>query len=128
MPRDDRRMTFIVVSGHGERSTRSWEISYRQLRRWVIAGIAAAALLLLMAVSWVWVAAQAARVPGQQREIRRLQEEVAQVQQLQRMLQRMEARNEQINTMLGGGVRVDTAAAAADSAEPADTTADDGGA
>jgi biopolymer transport protein ExbB/TolQ len=121
-------MTFIVVSGHGERSTRSWEISYRQLRRWVIAGIATAALLLLMAVSWVWVAAQAARVPGQQREIRRLQEEVAQVQQLQRMLQRMEARNEQINTMLGGGVRVDTSAAAADSVEPADTTADDGGA
>jgi cell division protein FtsB len=128
MPRDDRRMTFIVIPhGQGDLSTRSWEISYRKLRIAAITGISLAALLLLMAVSWVWVAAQAARVPGQQREIRRLQEEVAQVQQLQRMLQRMEARNEQINTMLGGGVRVDTAAAAGPDSAAAGGE-DDGGA
>lgn len=111
MVRDERRMTFIVIP-HGQKdlSTRSYEISYRRLRVALWGAIGVGALLFLMAVSWVWMAAQSARIPGMNAEIRRLQGEVAQVEQLKRTLIRMEARYEQISTMLGGGTRVDTSA------------------
>lgn len=99
---DDRRMTFIVVP-HGGRdlSTRSFEVSYRRLR-W--AGI----LLLTAAAVWVvgmafvlWFASQAARVPGLQAEIRRLEAEQARVVELAEALRRLEAQYAQVREMLG---------------------------
>ena len=65
MPRDERRMTFVVVphGGSGDLSTRSYEISYRTLRWLMVGGIALAAAIFLMAASWFWVAA-AVRSPA----------------------------------------------------------------
>lgn len=101
-PRDERRMTFIVVPhGGGGLSTRSFEISYRRLR---VAALVAAAAVVLWAVSmasWVWVAAQAARVPGLTREVAQLEGERVRVQQLAAMLGRMERQYEQVRMMLG---------------------------
>lgn len=99
---DERRMTFIVVP-HGGRdlSTRSFEVSYRRLR---LAGgllLAATILFLTVTISWIWVAAQAARVPYLQREIARLEEQQAQVVQLAEALRRLEAQYAQVRAMLG---------------------------
>ncbi|HEX9937663.1 MAG TPA: hypothetical protein VGB15_11095 [Longimicrobium sp.] len=102
--RDERRMTFVVIphGGSGDLSTRSYEISYRRLRAAAIAAAVVVALLFLMAASWVWVAAQAARVPVLQREVTALQGERQERERLARSLARMQATYEQIRVMLKG--------------------------
>jgi hypothetical protein len=127
---EERRMTFIVIphGGRADMSTRSWEVSYRALRRAVIGGIVVGVLLFLMAVSWVWVAAQAARVPSLRREVALLERERQEREQLARTLARMQVQYEQIRTMLRGelppldssGARRDSAAA--DTAGAGDTS------
>jgi murein DD-endopeptidase MepM/ murein hydrolase activator NlpD len=110
--REERRMTFIVVPhGGGDLSTRSFELSYRQLRVAAIAGLVLASLLLLMAVSWVWVAAGAARAAVLEREVEALQKDRLRLEQLARILTRLEAQNEQMRRMLGGGIDRDSIAA-----------------
>jgi len=102
--RDERRMTFVVIphGGSSDLSTRSYEISYRRLRALAITGAVALALIFLMAASWVWVAAQAARVPTLQREVAGLQKERQERERLARSLARMQATYEQIRVMLKG--------------------------
>jgi uncharacterized protein YjeT (DUF2065 family) len=95
-------MTFIVVP-HGGRdlSTRSFEISYRRLR--IVGGLMAVGVVvwLGMLLSWLWVASQAARVPGLQHEVRALEQERARVVQLADALRRLEGQYEQVRQMLG---------------------------
>jgi len=95
-------MTFIVVP-HGGRdlNTRSFEISYRRLR--LVGGVLAVAAIvwLLMAGSWIFVSARAARVPMLEREVRRLEAENAQVAELAGALRRLEAQYDQVRAMLG---------------------------
>ncbi|HET7229539.1 MAG TPA: hypothetical protein VFJ16_06020 [Longimicrobium sp.] len=102
--RDERRMTFVVIphGGSTDLSTRSYEISYRRLRALAIAATVAVALVFLMAASWVWVAAQAARVPVLRREVAELQQERQERERLARTLARMQATYEQIRVMLKG--------------------------
>ena len=102
MAGDERRMTFIVVP-HGGRdlSTRSFEISYRRLRVVGVLLLVAVLAWAGMALSWVWVASQAARVPGLQRQIGTLEQEQARVVQLADALRRLEAQYEQVRQMLG---------------------------
>lgn len=102
MEKEDRRMTFIVVP-HGGRdlNTRSFEVSYARLR-----GVGVILVILVvawvgMAVSWVYIGSQAARVPGMQREIARLEGEGEQVQQLALALRRLEGQYMQVRDMLG---------------------------
>ena len=102
MEREDRRMTFIVVP-HGGRdlNTRSFEVSYARLR---VAGLVILILALIwvgMALSWVYIGSQAARVPGLQREIVRLEGEREQVQELALALRRLEGQYSQVRDMLG---------------------------
>lgn len=102
MPRDERRMTFIVVPhGGGGLSTRSFEISYRRLR--VVAVLVAAAVVIWVAAmaSWFWVAAQAARVPVLRAQVAELEKDRVRVQQLAALLARMERQYEQVRMMLG---------------------------
>ena len=93
MPRDERRMTFVVVphGGSGDLSTRSYEISYRKLRLALYAGGAIAIALFLMAASWFWLAAQAGRVQILQREVAELQKERQERERLARTVARMQA-------------------------------------
>jgi murein DD-endopeptidase MepM/ murein hydrolase activator NlpD len=102
MPRDERRMTFIVVP-HGGRdlNTRSFEVSYSRVRLAGILLLVAVVVWLLMAASWIFVSAQAARVPMLEREVRRLEVENAQVDQLADALRRLEAQYDQVRAMLG---------------------------
>ncbi len=104
-------MTFIVVphGGGADVGTRTYELSYRALRWLRVGGVVAGVALLLMMGSWVFLAAQATRVQLLQRDVRRLQGEVAQKEELQRQLVQMEARLAQINQLLGSVPRRDTA-------------------
>jgi murein DD-endopeptidase MepM/ murein hydrolase activator NlpD len=54
-----------------------------------------------MAVSWIYIGSQAARVPGLQREVARLEEEREQVQELAMALRRLEGQYTQVRDMLG---------------------------
>jgi murein DD-endopeptidase MepM/ murein hydrolase activator NlpD len=103
---DDRRMTFIVVPHAGTRdlTTRTYEISYRTLRRWVIAGGVVLLLILLMAASWFFLAAQAARASLLQSQVTRLQGQVAQTDELRRALEQLEAQKRQIDAILSEGM------------------------
>lgn len=95
-------MTFIVVPhGGGDLSTRSFEISYRRLRVAALLLLAAGLLWLGTVASWGYLAAQAARVPGLQREVAELQKDRVRVEQLARTLARMEQRYQQLQVMLG---------------------------
>ena len=107
---DRRQLSFIVVP-HGELETRSYSISYRRLR--IYLGVAAILLVAFIVVvsSWWYVAAQAARVPGLEREVARLEHERERVAELARTLSEVEAQYERVRRLLG-------ADAAPEGAEP----------
>jgi murein DD-endopeptidase MepM/ murein hydrolase activator NlpD len=65
---------------------------------------AVAALLIMGLVLYGPIVRTAARVPGMQREIQRLQADNEQVRELAAQLARVEARYEQVRTMLGGNI------------------------
>ncbi|HEX5726822.1 MAG TPA: hypothetical protein VFX98_15205 [Longimicrobiaceae bacterium] len=118
MARDDRRMTFIVVpQGGAELSTRSFELTYRRLRLALAAAVGVGLLLVVMATSWFYVAAQAARVPLLKREVSNLRRENQRVEQLSRAVVRLEAELRQIHLMMGTGA-ADSARARAGAATP----------
>lgn len=130
MPRDDRRMTFIVVPHGGkDLSTRSFEISYRRLRVAATLLVVAAVFFLFVTITWFWMAAQAGRVQVLQREVQHLERERQRVEELARVIARMEAQYQQVRVMLGGpeadSIRAAAAAAAANDTVPVDTTATD---
>lgn len=101
-PKEERRMTFIVVP-HGSKdlNTRSFEISYRRLRAGGIVLLVLVVVWVAMAISWVYVGSRAARVPGLQEQIVRLEDELAQVRELALALRRLEGQYTQVRDMLG---------------------------
>ena len=127
MARDDRRMTFIVVPHGRDPSTRSFELSYGKLKALTVAGSVLVVLVVMMAGSWLWLAAQAARVPGLSTEVRQLRRDRVRVEELARTVQQLNAEYAKVRTMLGA----DSAAlpAIVDSTAPAagDTAADSAG-
>jgi murein DD-endopeptidase MepM/ murein hydrolase activator NlpD len=102
MERDERRMTFIVVP-HGGRdlSTRSFEVSYRRLRTAGVVVLIVIAAWIGMTLSWVYVATQAARVPGLLADVTRLEQEREQVEELAFALRRLESQYNQVRELLG---------------------------
>lgn len=100
---DGRRLTFIVVP-HGDLETRTYEISYRVLKIALASVAVLVALFVVMVSMWWYVAAQAARVPGLERELARLEEERAQVAELARVLAEVEAQYERVRQLLGGDI------------------------
>ncbi|MBW3569798.1 MAG: M23 family metallopeptidase [Gemmatimonadetes bacterium] len=129
MPRDDdRQMTFIwIPHGRDPGSTRSYELSYRRVRAMLTGAGVLAFVLLLMAGSWFWLAAQAARVPGLTAEVRELRRDRVRVRELGETVERLSAEYAKVRSMLGADSAslpaIDPAAPAA-SAEAADPPAD----
>jgi len=117
----------IPHGGSGDLSTRSYEISYRRLRTAAITAAVLGVLIFLMAASWVWVAAQAARVPVLKREVTELQKERQERERLARQLARMQATYEQIRVLLKGDLppldSIEARANAAGGGMRGDTTA-----
>jgi murein DD-endopeptidase MepM/ murein hydrolase activator NlpD len=105
--RDDRYLTLIVVPHLGDLETRSFVVSYRRLKFFVVA---VAALLLAFAVTLAVlfpIMAQAARVPGLEAELRQLDSERARVAELARTLQEVEAQYERVRELLGADAPVE---------------------
>jgi murein DD-endopeptidase MepM/ murein hydrolase activator NlpD len=126
---DDREMTFIwIPHGRDPGSTRSYEVSYRRVRWWGIAAGVLAVVLLLMAGSWLWLAGQAARVPGMRAEIRELRRDRERVRELAQTVERLSTEYAQVRSMLGADSlalpAIDTSGAEGDSVA-ADTAAGD---
>jgi murein DD-endopeptidase MepM/ murein hydrolase activator NlpD len=122
MARDDREMTFIwIPHGRDPGSTRSYELSYRRARAWGIGAAVLAFVLLMMAGSWLWLAAQAARVPGLTAEVRELRRDRVRVRELAQTVERLSTEYAKVRAMLGP----DSASLPAFESPAADTAAAD---
>jgi murein DD-endopeptidase MepM/ murein hydrolase activator NlpD len=119
---DERRMTVIVVPSDRD-NTRTFELTYRRLRRLAVGAGVTAFVLLMMAGSWLWLAGQAARVPGLRGEVRELRRDRVQMQQLSRQLQEISTEYAKVRGMLGADStalpRVEDAGSAAPAADTA---------
>lgn len=94
-------MTFIVVPHGRDPTTRSFEVSYARLRALAIAGTVALLLVMVMAGSWLWLAAQAARVPGLTAEVSKLRGDRAKLEELARTVERLSVEYARVRVMLG---------------------------
>ncbi|HEX2080638.1 MAG TPA: M23 family metallopeptidase, partial [Longimicrobium sp.] len=126
MARDDREMTFIwIPHGRDPGSTRSYEVSYRRVKAWGIAAGVLGIVLLLMAGSWLWLAGQAARVPGMRAEIRQLRRDRERVHELARTVEQLSAEYAKVRSMLGAdSLALPAVDTAADDSVAADSAAD----
>src|SRR4051812_7326298 len=97
---DERRLTFIVVP-HGDLETRTFEVSYSKLKLLLVFVVALIVVFVIMLSSWWYVAAQAARVAGLEREVSRLETDRARVADLAKTLQEVEAQYERVRQLLG---------------------------
>lgn len=96
---DQRRLTLMIVP-HDKFNTRSYEFSYRSLK--ILSGVAAALLVSLgiIVASWWYLAAQAARVPGLERDLARLEEDQERVVELAQALAEVEQQYERVRQIL----------------------------
>jgi murein DD-endopeptidase MepM/ murein hydrolase activator NlpD len=97
---DRRRLSFIIVP-HGELKTRTYEVSYRVLMMLLGAGVVLLGVFVVMMASWWFVAAQAARVPGLEDEVARLEAERGKVAQLAQDLAEAERQYDRVRRLLG---------------------------
>lgn len=97
---EKRRLSFIIVP-HGELRTRTFEVSYGVLLTLLGAGFLLLAVFVVMMASWWFVAAQAARVPGLEEEVGRLEGEREKVAELARDLAEAEQQYERVRRLLG---------------------------
>lgn len=97
---DKRRLSVIIVP-HGDLETRTYEISYGALRALVVAGAVLLILFAVIVASWWFIASQAARVPGLEREVAALEAERGRVAELARDLALAEQQYERVRQLLG---------------------------
>lgn len=92
----------IHVQRESGLANRTIIFSQRQVRLFRAGAIIVGSLIAIGAVSWVFLAAQAARVPLLTRRVASLQHDVARVDTLQRSLNELAARFQQVQHMMGG--------------------------
>ncbi len=97
---EERRLSFIIVP-HGDLETRKFDVSWQRLKLLLAFGGVGLVLFIVMVSSWWYVAAQAARVPGLEAEIERLEAERAQVVELAQALAEAEAQYNRVRQALG---------------------------
>ncbi|HKI95832.1 MAG TPA: peptidoglycan DD-metalloendopeptidase family protein [Gemmatimonadales bacterium] len=98
------RFVRIVIHRDGDVESRSLRLPLWAVRATLIATGTIATLVLVGAVLYAPIVRTAARVPGLQRTVARLEQENAQVRQLARTLNEVEARYAQVRAMLGGNI------------------------
>ena len=99
----ESRSLSIIVVPDGGRESRTFRVSYRRLR--VAAGLvfAGGVLLALMAGSWWYLAARAARVSALEGQLAALDQDRERVEAFAAQLDELEARYEQIRDLFGSG-------------------------
>jgi Peptidase family M23 len=101
----------IHVQRESGLANRTIIFTQRQVRLFRIGAIVLASIITFGALSWFFLASQAARVPLLTRRVARLQQDVARVDTLQRSLNELAARFQQVQHMMGSS----TMSAVADS-------------
>src|SRR5919202_788543 len=108
----------IHVQRESGLANRTIILSQRQVKLLRYTCYTVALLLLLAALSWFYLAAQAARVPLLSRRVRHLQHDVRRLDTLQLALHELEGRYQQVQQMLGAPPRTVGANEAADRTSP----------
>lgn len=103
----------IHVQRESGLANRTIILSTRRVRFLRIAAIVAAVLLVVGATSWVYLAAQAARVPYLTRRLSALERDVQQLDTLKRALAEVEGRFQQVQQMMGASATATPGGAAA---------------
>jgi murein DD-endopeptidase MepM/ murein hydrolase activator NlpD len=98
--KDRRRWSFIIVP-HGDLETKTYEISHRVLYGLLLGGFLLLVMGVVMASTWWFVAAQAARVGGLEREVAQLEAERERVAALARDLAEAEQQYARVRQLLG---------------------------
>lgn len=91
----------IHVQRESGLANRTIIFTQRQVRLFRIGAIVLSSLIAFGAVSWFFLAAQAARVPYLSRRVSQLQHDVARVDTLQRSLNELASRFQQVQHMMG---------------------------
>jgi hypothetical protein len=91
----------IHVQRESGLANRTIIFSQRQVRLFRTGAIILGALIAFGSISWFFLAAQAARVPLLTRKVERLQHDVARVDTLQRSLNELASRFQQVQHMMG---------------------------
>lgn len=99
-PKDARAVTIMIVPDGG-RESRSLRISYRRLRVLAAAGGAVALALTIMAGSWWYLAARAARVPVLEREVEIMARDRERVDALVQRLETVEGQYVRMRDLFG---------------------------
>jgi murein DD-endopeptidase MepM/ murein hydrolase activator NlpD len=94
----------VVIQRDGATRSRTWRLSIWTLRLGALAGTALLAAFGLLAVLYFPIVRAAARVPGLERQVSRLQAENALVRQLSVALDSAELRYEQLRGMIGADI------------------------
>jgi murein DD-endopeptidase MepM/ murein hydrolase activator NlpD len=94
----------IVVQRDGATRSHTWRIPLWLLRLAAFAGGALATAIILLAVLYLPVVRAAARVPGLERTVARLESDNAKVRQLSAALDSVEARYAQVRQMIGADI------------------------
>jgi murein DD-endopeptidase MepM/ murein hydrolase activator NlpD len=102
----NRRRRYVTFMMHrdGDLESRSVRLPLWLARTLATAGSAALVLSLLGVILYAPIVRTAARVPGMNREMGRLRADNARVEELAITLEEMEARYDQVRTMLGGNL------------------------
>lgn len=99
-PSAKRELTIMVVPD-GSRESRSIRLSYRRLRALAAATAVTALALTVMAGSWWFLAARAARVPALEREVELMTRDRARVEALVQRLETIEGQYVRIRDLFG---------------------------
>jgi len=110
------RSVTVLIQKDGRTKTQSFRIRLRTLRlaAWLLGLVGV--MLLLLVVFYGPVLRAAARVPGMERELARLQAENARVRDLSAALDSAESRYAQVRQMMGGEIGAECATARAGAA------------
>jgi len=101
---DRGRHVTVMLHRDGDLASRSFRMPVWLFRALSITGSVIAALVVIGAVLYAPIVRTAARVPGLNRQITELRDENAKVVQLAQTLDTLEARYEQVRSMLGGDI------------------------
>lgn len=97
---DERRLTFMIVPD-GARETRTYSLSYRMLSVFAALGVGVTLALTVMAGSWWYLAARAAKADELQREVDVMTRDRARVEALVRRLETIEEQYGNIRNLFG---------------------------
>lgn len=100
-PRGGRKLTVMIVPD-GARESKTFELSYRALRALAALGTVVALALTVMAGSWWYLAARAARTSSLQQQVEVMTRDRARVEALVQRLEMIEDQYGRIRGLFGG--------------------------